>query len=188
MLLRLLRFGFVAALLSGGLGGALAAGACAHAGGTDATAAGETHACCPHAERDAPHCQEHGELASEVNRHDMSLVSHGGGQRAGGAHAGAGSFNSAHVDETYFNPTHSPRASAQPMSLCAHCLRLPAPQRASAETREPGRARDDASRTTPDAQRQPTFKFVSFVRAVAVSEHGPPTNARRHVILGLFLI
>jgi hypothetical protein len=202
MLLRLLRFGFVVALLSGGWAGALVAGACAHTGGSDAPDAA-THACCRHATTDAPHCREHGEQAGgahQAARHGA----HVGVHRAGGAHVNAAAFNSMHVNAVAFNSTHAARAtaqpaqlpsaqaahlpSAQPANLCTHCLQLPTPQPASAETREPGRVRQDASRATTDAQRQPTFKSISFVRAVSVQGHAPPLNARRHVILGLFLI
>jgi hypothetical protein len=195
MLLGLLRFGFVFALLSGVWGGALAAGACTHAGGDDVADAA-MHACCRHATTDAPHCHEHGEQAGGAY-HSTRHRAHDGVHQAGGAHVNAAAFNSMHVDAGAFNSVHSAArasaqpanlSSAQPASLCTHCLQLPAPQSASAETREPCRVRQDASRPTTDAQRPQTFKCVSFVRAVSVQGHAPPPNARRHVILGLFLI
>lgn len=185
MLLGLLRFGFVFALLSGVWGGALAARACTHAGGDDVTDAA-THACCRHATTDAPHCHEHGEQAGGAH-HSTRHRAHDGVHQARGAHVNAAAFNSMHVDAGAFNSVHSARASAQPANLCTHCLQLPTPQSASAETREPCRVRQDARRPTTDAQRPPTFKCVSFVRAVSVQGHAPP-SARRHVILGLFLI
>jgi hypothetical protein len=142
----------------------------------------EAHACCRrHDAQKASHrdCHAGAEKESESEAHrEAHSAAPAVVQVAGAPSPGAGVFAGGPL--TW--------ATAWPTDFCAHCASRSAIPPASVETREPNRARREASRPSVCEQGRAVFYTAAPTRAFVPSEYAPPSNARRHVLVSVFLI
>lgn len=189
--------GIICALMLSGWGGALAAALCPHAqrAATDSNAPmadarpDDAHACCRMSKKSArvdggndAHCSGTIEKANDASSHNEAS-SHGKAvphhEASRPAHSSVGAEPESHVAAAGF---------AVESSTCGHCVnrreQLPPFVRACAS----GEAKCDISSTAVHSQKVLRAVAPSFTPITPLSRGAPPGSARRHVLIGVFLI
>ena len=213
MLRRLLITGLFSALLLCGWGGAFAAVMCPHA--LARAAAAGTHACCrarmpgraPAPEKKAakpsPHCHAQPEQASST-RGARSAHGHESQASRASEHGDRATHSASHEAEAPLEAAHATREdraasrllldergaawAVRPSDVCAHCVGDSKRPTAPAKARGGEGARRVESRPEPRPQRPLPIVFASFAPEVIPVQGAPPGAARRHALLGVFLI
>ena len=191
------------ALLLFGWSGVLAAALCAHARGAHAAALLAGDSCCAthaaqeaaaenaaapaeEAEEEAGHCAlmsaadaAHHAPASEQHRQLSAQAGASAAQETIDCAQGAG-------EEQASAP--APVESFAPAS-CAYCLGRPETPTAPAVTaRIPDRTAKGADGPAPRAETSPALTPRRFIPSINPTQGAPPGQARRHVLLNIFLI
>lgn len=203
------------ALLLFGWGGALAAALCAHAGGGSPAAMPADHTCCSlsaalaedesapeetaeEAATGAAHCA----LALEASAEPAASATHAprppasaSARAVASASESSDEFASASESSDCAGSERAGPASAPVFgqsfapASCVHCLgRSERPSAPAVTARAPDRTAKGAHDLAPRAVSAPALNANRFTPPVTPTQGAPPTGARRHLLLSVFLI